>query len=204
MIKRVTMLHHRAFDAVERGLASWFPGLLARLVFAGVLLIYFLNSAMTKLGAGFPGIFTVSDKAYFQILPSVVERHGYDASQVPFFPYGLIVHLGTYSEVLLPVLIVLGLFTRLAAVGMIVFVAVQSYVDIAFHGADEKTIGAWFDRASDAAILDQRALWVFLLLYLVIYGPGRLSLDYLLKRRLLGGTGPGRPPEGGRETPPRR
>lgn len=201
MITRVTMLHHRAFAAIERGLAAWFPGLLARLVFAGVLLIYFLNSAMTKLGDGFPGIFTVADNAYFQILPSVIERYGYDASQVPFVPYGLIVHLGTYSEILLPVLIVLGLFTRLAALGMIVFVTVQSYVDIVFHGVDKETIGAWFDRASDAAILDQRALWVFLLLYVIIYGAGRISLDYLLKRRLLGGSRAGRSPEGVREAP---
>jgi putative oxidoreductase len=66
---------------------------------------------------------------------------------------------------------------------MIVFVAVQSYVDIAFHGADEKTIGAWFDRLSDATILDQRALWIFPLAYLVIRGAGAISLDYLFAGR---------------------
>jgi len=184
MITRLARMHERVFTAIERGLADWFPGLLARLVFAGVLLVYFLNSAMTKLGDGLPGIFTVTDGAYFQILPPVIEQYGYDASQVPFFPYGLIVHLGTYSEILLPVLIVAGLFTRLAALGMIVFVSVQSYVDIAFHDVEDETIGAWFDRLSDAAILDQRALWVYLLGTLVIFGPGRVSLDHLLRRRV--------------------
>lgn len=182
MIRRLTVMHDRVFSAIEQGLADWFPGLLARLVFAGVLLVYFLSSAMTKLGEEFPGILTVTDSAYFQILPPVIEQYGYDASQVPFFPYGLIVHLGTYSEILLPVLIVVGLFTRLAALGMIVFVSVQSYVDIAFHDVDDETIGAWFDGLSDAAILDQRALWGYLLVTLVIYGPGRISLDHLLRR----------------------
>ncbi|MDT8388094.1 MAG: DoxX family protein [Thiogranum sp.] len=189
MIKRIAELHQRLFAAIERGLADWFPALLARLIFAGVLLVYFLNSAMTKIGEGIFGIFNLTDKAYAQILPSVMERHGYDASQISF-PYDLVVHLGTYSEILLPTLIVLGLFTRLAALGMIVFVIVQSYVDIAFHDVEKETIGAWFDRLPDAAIFDQRALWFFLLAYLVIYGAGRISLDYLLQRRLVNGTVP--------------
>lgn len=180
MIKTIVALHHDVFGAVQRNLEDWLPGLLARLVFAGVLLVYFLSSATKKLGEGVAGLFTVTDNAYFQILPSVVEQHGYDASQVSFFPWDIIVYLGTYSEVLLPALIVAGLFTRIAALGMIVFVTVQSYVDIAFHGVDAETVGAWFDRYSDAAIVDQRALWIFLLAYLVIRGAGKVSLDHLL------------------------
>jgi putative oxidoreductase len=77
---------------------------------------------------------------------------------------------------------VLGLFTRLAALAMIGFIVVQSCVDIAFHGADAATIGAWFDHLSNAAILDQRALWVFLLMTLVVKGAGAFSLDALLAR----------------------
>ncbi len=171
----------RLFLSLERSTASWLPGALARLVFAAVLLLYFLHSAFSKTGNGFGGL-GIQDAAYFQIVPSVIEYYHYDASQVPFMPWGFIVMLGTYSEILLPILIVIGLFTRLAALGMIGFVLVQSYVDIAFHGADAKTIGAWFDHVSDAAILDQRALWLFLLAYLAIYGAGTLSVD-----RLLGG-----------------
>ena len=55
--------------------------------------------------------------------------------KVPLLPYGLVVTVGTYSEFLLPVLIVLGLFTRIAALGMIGFTLVQSFVDITWHGA---------------------------------------------------------------------
>jgi len=182
MIRSIVSLHDTLFGALQRSLESWLPGLLARLVFAAVLLVYFYNSALKKVGDGALGLLTVTDNAYFQILPPVVEQYGYDASQIPLFPWDIIVYLGTYSEFILPALIILGLFTRLAALGMIVFIAVQSYVDIAFHGADAETIGAYFDRFSDAVILDQRALWVFLLAYLVIHGAGKVSLDYLLVR----------------------
>lgn len=183
MIKKITALHEKVFDSVQARVEDWFPGLLARLVFAAVLLVYFLNSSSGKFGRGFPGIFTVTDNAYFQILPTVVERYGYDAAQIPIFPWGIIVYLGAYSEFLLPILIVIGLFTRLAALGMIAFVCVQSYVDIFLLKADATAIGAWFDHLSDSTILDQRALWISLLAYLVIYGAGRVSLDQLLHRR---------------------
>lgn len=183
LIESITGIHERLFARLHQGVETWLPGLLARLVFAAVLLGYFFNSAMLKIGDGLFGVFSVSDSAYFQILPTVVEQYGFDPASMPFFPYSLIVYLGTYSEILLPILVVAGLFTRIAALGMIGFVAVQSYVDIVLHEADPEAVGAWFDRFSDSVILDQRALWLFLLAYLVIYGPGRVSLDQFLKRR---------------------
>lgn len=183
MFYLMTSLHERVFGGLQDGLEDWFLGLCARFVFAAVLFMYFFNSALTKIGEGTLGFLTITDNAYFQILPTVVEQYGFDASQIPLFPYQIIVYAGTYAEFILPVLIVLGLFTRIAALGMIGFVLVQSYVDIAFHGVDEKTIGAWFDRLSDATIFDQRALWVFLLLYLVLRGAGAISLDHLFRGR---------------------
>jgi len=183
MFNAIANLHDAIFGGLQDALEDWFLGLLARLIFAAVLFFYFFNSAMTKIGEGTLDFLTVTDNAYFQILPSVVEQYDFDASQIPFFPYQLIVFAGTYAEIVLPVLIVIGLFTRIAAFGMIVFVAVQSYVDIVFHGVDEKTIGAWFDRFPDATIMDQRALWIFLLVYLVLRGAGAISLDYLFGRR---------------------
>lgn len=183
MTNPVTRLHQATFGLIQNALQGWFPGLLARLTFASVLFLYFINSAKTKVGDGVAGLLQVQDNAYFQILPKVIEQYGYDASQVPAFPYQWIVYAGTYSEFILPVLIVVGLFTRIAAIGMIVFVAVQSYVDITGHAADEKTIGSLFDRFPDSAIADQRALWIFLLVYLFIYGAGKLSLDHLFAGR---------------------
>ena len=183
--------HDAIFGAVETALGGWFAGTAARLVFAAVLFGYYWNSALTKVGDGAAGFFTISDGAYVQILPAQMEAAGYDSSQIATIPWGLIVAAGTYAEFLLPLLIVLGLLTRLAALGMIGFVIVQSYVDIAFHGADAATVGALFDRLPGSAIMDQRALWVFLLALLVVKGAGPLSLDAVLgrasgRKRLIG------------------
>ncbi len=94
----------------------------------------------------------------------------------------LVVYAGSYGEFILPVLIVAGLFTRFAAVGMMVFIAVQTFVDINFHGVDAATIGAWFDRDSASLIMDQRLLWFVLILILVVRGAGPIALDRLLAR----------------------
>ena len=153
----------------------------ARLVFGAVLLVYFWSSAMTKLGEGFLGFLSPSSGAYVQVFPAAMEAAGYDTSQLGVFHWAVVV-AGTCAEFILPLLIVLGLFTRLAALGMIGFVIVQSVVDITGHMADPATIGSWFDKISSALILDQRALWVVLLLVLVFKGPGPLALD-----RIFGG-----------------
>jgi putative oxidoreductase len=157
---------------------DWAISTLARLVFAAVLARYFGASALTKVS----GPFTPTDGGYVQIFPRAMEAAGYDSSQLGVFAT-LVVLVGAYAEFLLPLLIVVGLATRLAAVGMIGFVVVQSLTDIYGHMAGEKTIGGWFDTASDALILDQRAFWVLLLVVLVIKGAGPLSLDRLISRR---------------------
>jgi putative oxidoreductase len=145
-------------------------------------LTYYLNSFSTKIGTGPLGLL-VADNAYYQIAPAAVEAAGFDVTAVPFLPWGLMVWAGTYAELILPVLIVIGLFTRLAALGMIGFITVQSLVDIFAHKIGAEATGAWFDRASDAVILDQRLMWVTVLAFLVLKGAGRLSLDGWLGAR---------------------
>jgi putative oxidoreductase len=75
--------------------------------------------------------------------------------------------LGTMAELGLPVLLVLGLGTRAAALALFVFniVAVISYPDL-----------------SDAGLKDHY-LWGTLMLVIAIYGPGRFSVDHWLARR---------------------
>ncbi len=159
--------------------ADWLIPTLARFVFAAVLLVYFLNSGMTKLGDGFSGLWTPSTGAYVQIFPRVFEAAGYDVEALSLFQR-LVVVAGTWAEFILPTLIVLGLLTRLAALGMIGFVVVQSLTDVYGH-AQTSALGAWFDRFSDSLIMDQRAFWIFLLLVLVIKGAGPISFDRALK-----------------------
>ncbi|NIZ15143.1 DoxX family protein [Phaeobacter sp. HF9A] len=172
-------LHNMVFDLVERA-GSWLLPMFARFTFAAVLLVYYWNSGLTKLG---DGIFSPSIGAYSQIFPKQLEAVGYDVSQLGLFHWAVVV-AGTYAEFLLPLLIVIGLATRLAALGMIGFVVLQSLTDVYGHGVtDAKTLGAWFDRASDSAIMDQRLLWVFVLSVLVIKGAGAFSVDAILRRR---------------------
>lgn len=174
-------LHNALFARVER--ADWILPTLARLLFAAILLVYFWKSWLTKLGDGLLGLFRPAVGAYAQIFPKATEAVTYDVSQLSLFHH-LVVLAGTWAEFVLPVLLLLGLASRLAALGMIGFVAVQSLTDLYGHGAieDAGTLGAWFDKAPDAIILDQRALWVFLLLVIVVKGAGPLSLDRLLAR----------------------
>ena len=47
---------------------------------------------------------------------------------------------------------------------------------------DAKFIGGWFDRIPDAMLMDQRLLWIFPLIVLVIKGAGALSIDRALMR----------------------
>jgi len=171
-------LHARIFDALETHIAPVLIPTLARFLFAASLMIYYWNSGLTKLGDGISGLFNLSFGAYGQILPRMFEAVGYDASQLGTLPK-LLVLFGTWAEFILPALILIGLFTRLAALGMIGFVFAQTWVDIMGHGAE---MGAWFDRFANG-LIDERGFWVFLLVVIVLRGAGPLSVDALLGRR---------------------
>lgn len=170
--------------ALNERVAPWLVPTLARVVFALVFFFYYWNSAGTKLD----GIFTPSFGAFSQIFPKVAEAVSYDLTQASAFQK-LVMVLGAWAEYALPLLILIGLFTRLAALGMIGFVIVQSLTDIYGHGLSETDIGGWFDNVASSTIMDQRTLWVFLLVVLVLRGAGPVSVDRLLggaRRRLTG------------------
>ena len=173
-------LHNRVFDALE-SLAPLLIPTLARLIFAGTLMVYYWNSGLTKLGDGFFGFLNPGFGAYGQIVPRMFEAAGYDPSQLGFLAHAM-VYAGTWFEFILPLLILIGLATRLAAIGMIGFVVAQSWVDIYGHGLAAEDIGAWFDRFADGIIADQRAFWVFLLVVVVLRGAGPISVDAALRR----------------------
>lgn len=173
-------LHDRIFTMIETRFGALLP-LLARLTFAAVLLFYFWGSARTKLGGGLLGFLIPADGAYFQIFPRVGESVGFDASQLGLY-HQIVVVAGMWAEFALPLLIVLGLMTRLAALGMAGFIVVQSLTDVVGHGIAGDDLGHWFDAASGSLILDQRVLWLLLLAILMIRGGGLLSVDRLLSR----------------------
>lgn len=174
-------LYDRIVGGLVAALDAWFLPTLARFAFAAVLLWYFWNSALTKLGGGVLGFLRPTDNAYIQIFPKKVEALGYDTSQLGAFEW-LVAVAGTAAELALPALIVLGLLTRLAAFGMVGFVIVQSAVDVYGHGVRGQDLGGWFDGPSNALILDQRLMWMVLFAILIVRGAGPISVDYLLAR----------------------
>lgn len=86
---------------------------------------------------------------------------------VPVLPPHLAAVMGAGGETLLPILLVLGLAGRFAAAGVFVtnLMAAISFPDI-----------------SDLGLQDHK-LWGFMLLVLVFFGPGSLSIDHWIKRR---------------------
>ena len=91
-----------------------------------------------------------------------------DEYQVPLLPVPVAAFAGTAAELVLPVLLALGLGGRFAAAGLSVVnvVAVISLAEIA------------------PVALQQHQFWGSLLLALVLWGPGRWSMDALLHKRL--------------------
>lgn len=165
-------LYQDLIDRLDR--LDWLVPTLARLTFLMVLFFYFWNSAMLKIDGS---IFSPSAGAFGQIFPKAAEAVVWDVTQMTFFQR-LVILAGTIAEFVLPVLIILGLLTRLAAIGMIGFVAVQTIVDVTGHGV---ALGSLFDSAQ--ALIDQRMMWVFLFAVLVLKGAGPISIDAIFKRR---------------------
>lgn len=79
---------------------------------------------------------------------------------LPLIPHELAAVMATLAEHVLPVLLILGLFTRLSALGLLAMTAViQVFV----------YPGAWMTHG----------LWAAALLGVVVIGPGRWSVDHL-------------------------
>ena len=122
-------------------------GLLALAARVAVGAIFF-RSGRTKVD----GFLTVNDSAY------TLFREDY---KVPLLPPEFAAHMATYAEHLLPILLVLGLFTRLSALallGMTAVIQIFVYPD------------AWPTHLS----------WAALMLYLIGRGAGPVSLDRAL------------------------
>jgi len=138
---------NRVADALDRGIGHSLLALAARFAIAGI----FFLSGRTKV----EGWLTVSDTAIALFA---------DEYKVPLLPPALAAHLATYAEHLFPILLVLGLFTRLSALallGMTAVIQLFVYPD------------AWPTHLS----------WAALLLYLAGRGAGAVSLDRMLDIR---------------------
>jgi putative oxidoreductase len=87
--------------------------------------------------------------------------------QVPVLPPEMAAYLGTAVELTAPVLLVLGIATRIGAAALIGMTAVIQLFVFPENWADH-------------------LLWASILAYLVVRGPGALSIDHLIVRAWLG------------------
>ncbi|WP_456418105.1 DoxX family protein [Thiolapillus sp.] len=79
---------------------------------------------------------------------------------------------GTAAELFLPVLVALGIASRLSALALFAFNAVAVYAYASFLFGTEGAAG-----------LQQHILWGVMLLITVFHGPGKLSVDHLLCKK---------------------
>lgn len=88
--------------------------------------------------------------------------------QVPVLPWELAAYMGTAAELILPVFLALGLFSRPMAAILFVFniIAVVSYPVL------------W-----DKGFYDHQ-LWGLMILNVVVWGPGVISADKVLRSKL--------------------
>jgi putative oxidoreductase len=95
----------------------------------------------------------------------------HDEYTVPLLPPDLAAYVGAFGELTFPALLFVGLFSRPAALGLFFVngMAVLSYPQL-------------FKYECPAAINDH-FYWGMITLMLIAFGPGRLSLDYLLGRK---------------------
>lgn len=141
----------RADRAVRRLSARVPDALLLLVARLGIAAVFFM-SGRTKV----EGLLTITDGTY------ELFRTEY---ALPLVPPEIAAHAATYSEHLFPILLVLGLFTRPAALalfGMTTVIEIFVYPD------------AWPTHLS----------WAGLLLPLIVRGGGAWSLDRLIRFRL--------------------
>jgi len=160
---------------------------LARQTFAAVWGPYFLISAASKIGGSdlsigpdVAGTF-LSFGAFYELAPGALAAAGNDPAGL-----SLALLLGLQATVLaeavLPVLLVLGLATSIAAFGMIGLIAMTAMIDIFARNAPPEVIGALFDASPYDPVSDLRLLWITVLAVPAVLGGGRISLDALIRR----------------------
>ena len=91
-----------------------------------------------------------------------------DVYQVPWLNPDLAAYLATTGELVLPVLLVIGLFTRFAAAGLFILNAVAAY--------------SYYSELSEAG-LNQHLHWGILLAVLLVISQLRWTLDTYLENR---------------------
>lgn len=126
------------------------------------LAVPFFKSGLTK----WSGFLSLSPAAEF-LFENMFKLHIFGQAYNFPFPDTLAL-FDSVAEIVLPVLLVIGLATRLSALGLLVMTGVIQLV----------VPEGW---------ANFHLPWASLAVAIIALGPGRLSLDWLIRRRVLGG-----------------
>ena len=94
-----------------------------------------------------------------------------DDFKVPYLPPEIAANLAAYAELALPILLVLGLFTRPAAFALFILNAVALY---SLH------VAGWANPVANWLHI----FWGVLMLFIIAYGPSKFAIDSWLSDRL--------------------
>ena len=113
-------------------------------------------------------VFWLSGQTKIQSWESTLMLFEYEYA-VPFLPFDIAAYAATGVELVAPVMLVLGLGTRVGALSMFAlnYVATISYPDINIAG------------------IKDHMLWGTMLAFSFFHGPGKLSVDHLIRRKIL-------------------
>lgn len=141
----VRSLWNRLWNRIERSVSDNVLLLIARV---GVAAVFFLSGRTKVTG-------------FMTLKPSTYELFRTEYA-LPLIPYDIAAHLATLAEHTFPVLLVLGLFSRFAATGLLFMTLV---IEIFVYP------DAW----------PTHLIWGGLLLLIIARGAGRWSLDSVLR-----------------------
>jgi len=139
-------------------LASQFPTDIINLVARFAIASVFWRSAQTKITGG---EFVGQKWQFYNVTDSTFMLFEYEYA-LPIIPYELAAYLATFGEFVLSLTIMLGVFTRLSAFGLLMMTMVIQFLVYP---------DAW----------PTHVVWLVPLLYLIKHGGGNLSFDRLIK-----------------------
>lgn len=156
-MKKITGLYNMFVSLVSGRLVEGIALLFLRIALGGI----FWRSARTKVEEG--SFLSVSENAVYQFGDAPF-------NQVPILNGELGAYVTTYAEHFLPLLLFVGIFTRLGALGLLgMTLVIQTFV---FPEA-----AVWWQT---------HIIWVAMALALIARGGGIFSLDHLLAGKKMG------------------
>ncbi len=154
------MLFLRKLDSIAKSVGALCPEVLVSLLIRVSVFLIFWKAAQSKIS----GMEVLGQNfAFWNVTDSTIMLFEYEYA-LPLIPAEVAAYMATFSEFFLSLFILLGFMTRLSALGLLIMTAViQLLVYFPFE--------YW----------QTHLLWAGMLLFLLKYGAGSISLDKTIR-----------------------